>query len=109
MVALQWHVRTFPGVRPRGLLMASSRTPPSSSRSELLVVPAEVGLSAHARSRSYCHRPGLEIPGHDAGLQELHGGSRIDVAFQLTTDDDFPARTLPVTFAPGSIVTSPST
>ena len=57
---------------------------------ELLVVPAEVGLSAHACDPAAIVTVPAEILRSRCRSSELHGGSRIDVAFQLTTDDDFP-------------------
>ena len=54
----------------------------------LVVVPAEIGLAAHARAGRDGQRAGLEIADHHAGLQQIDARGALDIAFQFAGDRD---------------------
>src|SRR5690606_23316809 len=53
----------------------------------VLVVPAEVGLAAHARAGGDGERAGLDVADQHAALLQLDQRGALDVAFQLAGDD----------------------
>src|SRR5690606_17692016 len=59
----------------------------SLRRTRLLLVPAEVGLAAHARAGRDGQRTGLQVAGQRAGSQQLDLLRGLDVAFDFAGDD----------------------
>jgi len=52
------------------------------------VVPAELGLTAHAGACHDRQGTGPEVANHHAGLQQIDARGFLDIAFQFTGDGD---------------------